>query len=68
MNSEKPGVKWNPVPAILTVFSAFTGIRKGAHSKQDQAKLSPLQIILAAVICVACLITVLVLLVRTITR
>ncbi|QNM96094.1 DUF2970 domain-containing protein [Chitinimonas koreensis] len=62
--SDKPSL--NPFRAVATVLSAFIGIRRGKDSKSDMQKLHPVQIILAALICVAVFIAILVLLVRNI--
>lgn len=59
-------VSLNPFRAIATVLSAFAGIRRGKDSKNDMQKLHPVQIILAALICAAVFIAILVLLVRNI--
>ena len=56
----------NPFKAIGAVLAAFTGIRRGKDSKGDLQKLSPIQIILAGLICAAILIVSLLLLVRSI--
>ncbi|MGQ5523555.1 DUF2970 domain-containing protein [Chitinimonas sp. PSY-7] len=56
----------NPFKAIGAVVAAFTGIRRGNDSKGDLQKLSPIQIILAALICAAVFIVSLILLVRSI--
>jgi hypothetical protein len=53
--------------AIGAVLSAFSGIRRGKDSRQDVAKLKPLHIIFAALLCAALLIVGLITLVRSIT-
>ncbi|WP_269532820.1 DUF2970 domain-containing protein [Chitinimonas sp. BJYL2] len=56
----------NPLKAVGAVLSAFSGIRAGKDSKNDLAKLRPVQIILAALICAAIFIFGLLTLVRSI--
>lgn len=63
-SERKPSL--NPFKAIGAVLAAFTGIRRGKDSKGDLQKLSPVQIILAALICAAVFIASLLLLVRNI--
>ena len=58
----------NPFKAILTVLSAFSGIRRGSDSQRDVARLHPMQIVFAALLCVACLIGGLVFLVHSVTH
>jgi len=50
--------------AVATVLSAFIGIRRGKASREDLAKLRPVQIIVAAVICAGILIGSLIMLVK----
>jgi hypothetical protein len=66
MPDKKPSL--NPFHAIGAVLSAFGGIRRGKDSKNDVSKLHPVQIIIAALLCVAMLIASLLLLVRSITH
>ncbi len=54
--------------AFKAVFWAFFGIRKGASSQDDLASLKPWQVILAGVLGAALFVTVIITLVRTITR
>lgn len=54
--------------AVRTVLSAFIGIRRSESSKNDLAKLSPVQIIVTGVICAVVLMGCLLLLVRQITH
>ncbi|MBV8464317.1 MAG: DUF2970 domain-containing protein [Burkholderiales bacterium] len=64
MDEEKKSL--NPLKAVTTVLSAFSGIRRGEDSRKALAKLNPLQIILAAFLCLACFIGLLLLLVHSI--
>ncbi|WP_374351069.1 DUF2970 domain-containing protein [Chitinimonas sp.] len=57
----------NPLRAVGAVLSAFGGIRRGKDSRDDLAKLKPIQIILAALLCAALFIGGLLTLVRSIT-
>jgi len=66
MSEEKRSL--NPLRAIGTVLSAFSGIRRSKDSQEDMAKLHPLQIIIAAVLCVALLILGLITLVHSVAR
>lgn len=64
---EKAG-SGNPLRALKAVFWAFFGIRKGSSSQDDLASLRPWQVILAGVLGAALFVTVIITLVRTITR
>ena len=64
---ERSKTSLNPFRAVGAVLSAFSGIRAGKDSKNDLAKLRPVQIILAALICAAIFIFGLLTLVRGIT-
>lgn len=66
--ADEPKRSLNPLHAIGAVLSAFGGIRRGKDSQHDVSKLHPVQIILAALICVGLLIAGLLLLVRSITH
>ncbi|PHV11610.1 DUF2970 domain-containing protein [Chitinimonas sp. BJB300] len=66
MDNQPPKPSMNPFKAIGAVLAAFTGIRRGKDSKGDLQKLSPVQIILAGLICAAVFIGSLILLVRSI--
>ncbi|HEY9103626.1 DUF2970 domain-containing protein [Chitinimonas sp.] len=65
--SEQPKGSLNPLKAVGTVLSAFSGIRRGKDSRDDLKNLRPVQIILAALLCFALLILGLLTLVRSIT-
>ncbi len=65
-DSDKP-TGLSPLRALRTVLSAFIGIRRGGDSRDDLARLTPVQIIVTALCCVALLITLLVVLVKHIT-
>jgi hypothetical protein len=64
MDEEKKSL--NPLHAVTTVLSAFGGIRRGEDSRKALAKLNVVQIVLAAILCAACLIGGLVFLVHSI--
>jgi hypothetical protein len=55
------------IAAVLAVLSAFVGIRKRGAAVQDQS-LRPIHFIVAAILCVATLIAVIVTVVKTVVR
>ena len=53
---------------ISAVFWSFLGIRKKAYGEQDQASITLVHVIIVGVLGAACLVAILVTLVRFITR
>lgn len=66
-SSSKQAGRLSPFRAVRTVLSAFIGIRGERHSKEDLARVTPLQIIVTAVLCAVILMGGLLLIVRQIT-
>ena len=54
--------------AVWAVLSAFSGIRGGASARDDQLKLTPLQIVITAIVLFVILIAVLLGVVYWVTR
>lgn len=60
--------KLGPLRAAKTVFWAFFGVRRGRDQESDAENLTPVQIIVAGIIAAAMFVTVLIMLVRFITK
>jgi hypothetical protein len=67
MKDEPPG-RPHPIKALRSVFWAFLGIRKGAASERDLAALKPWHIISAGIFGAVLFVTVIITVVRLITR
>lgn len=59
----KPG-KVSPLRVFRTVFWSFFGVRRRADNQADLANITPVQVIVAAIIGAAIFVTTLILLVR----
>ncbi|MGH8247607.1 MAG: DUF2970 domain-containing protein [Gammaproteobacteria bacterium] len=68
MDDGLQGKKGNALRALKAVFWAFLGIRRGDAARADLASLKPWQVMVAGVIGAALFVTVIVSLVRMITR
>ena len=64
---QQPGRKASPLQVAKAVLSAFIGIRKRAAHEHDAVTITPLQVIVTAIIFAAIFVLSLVILVRTIT-
>jgi len=62
------GKRAHPLRALRAVFWAFLGIRRGDAARADLASLKPWQVVVAGVIGAVLFVTLIVALVRTITR
>ena len=59
--------KATPLQVVKAVLSAFIGIRKGSAHERDAVTITPVQAIVAGIICAAIFVLSLVMLVRFIT-
>ena len=59
--------KATPLQVVKAVLSAFIGIRKGSAHERDAVTITPVQAIVAGIICAAIFVFSLVMLVRFIT-
>jgi hypothetical protein len=63
----EPRRKATPLQVVKAVLSAFIGIRKGSAPERDAVTITPVQAIVAGIICAAIFVLSLVMLVRHIT-
>jgi hypothetical protein len=63
----EPRRKATPLQVVKAVLSAFIGIRKGSAHERDAVTITPVQAIVAGIICAAIFVLSLVMLVRHIT-
>ena len=59
--------KATPLQVVKAVLSAFIGIRKGSAHERDAVTITPVQAIVAGIVCAAIFVLSLVMLVRFIT-